>query len=578
MRSPFQRTERDPMWRREMRERWRRPITLFFLTLYIAGLSWFAYSLYASLVPVGSVELGVQARGIGHLLFISLLRLQILIWIPVAFLLGAPTIAAERERRALTEYLLAGLLPRQIVRAKFASIATFIMVMCAIPVPMLALCFPLGGVEPLELVIGFLLAIAVATVCAALGLLISVGKQRVTSAMQNGLICALLFLGIGWLIVPGLLEMSFWVWLACACLLAWGTNGIIGGCEDTLRAISVNLEIEEPGTLYCAFSFSALPAPLPDERLRKLLTLSPETVTEDVDDTPVWDVWIEKVAAYSAVAQREVRVGMRAARRRTEFAPPAFPYRYSLWAWALLGLCGAALFALVPVFAWLLYVGLALTTFAAVVVATLGSSAAFTREREQRMFAQLRVCALSPVEVVAGKIGAMLLLVAKDWGYPLLALFIAGLSQGVLLAIESALFVILTLLFAAALATLLSLVCHRTAIAASSALAILFFVFVLLPVGPGPLAYFVPELRVLFSSFPLKPMWIEPLSLLSWSSVGFPVSSLSPVAALFRLIGSLVVSDSFLILAATYLWSRTSLGDGETKTGFWRRGLVRSWR
>ncbi|BCM90198.1 hypothetical protein IAD21_02049 [Abditibacteriota bacterium] len=575
----WQRSERDPLWRREMRERWRRPITLLFLTLYAVGLSWAAYSLYSSIVPPGNVELGMQSRGIGRRLFLELLKIQILVWIPVAFLLGAPAVAAERERRALTDYLLAGLQSRQIVRAKFASISTFIVVMCAIPLPLLTLCFPLGGVEPLELICGFLLEIAVATVCASIGLLISTGNKRVTGAMQNAVILALIFLFLGMVIVPGLLLMSFWVWLTLAGFLAGGTVYIMAGCDDTLRIVSHNLEMEEPGGQLPNFSFSPIPVAPPDG-LPTLPSSPAKAGTDngsDVADVSFWDIWAEKLSGWNAVAQREVRVGIRESRRRAEFAPPTSPFLYSLWAWVASGLCGAIMVALSRIVVWL-YLGLAVMTLIAVIAATLGSSAAFTREREQKMLAQLRVCPLSPLEVVAGKMGAILLLVARSWGGPLLALLLAGLGQGVFIAFEISVFVVLTLVFAVALATLLSLVCHRTAIAASTALGILFVVFVVLPVGSGPLVYFLPVLRGLFSSFPLRPLWIEPMTLLSSSSVGFPTSSLSPAAALFRLVCSLLVADGLLIIATTYLWSHTTPDDGQVKRRFWERDISRSWR
>lgn len=571
--------ERDPLWRREMRERWRRPITLFFLTLYAVGVSGIAYSLYRSIVPAGAVELGAQSHGIGHRLFMALLQIQILLWIPIAFLLGAPTIAAERERHALTEYLLAGLQTRQIVRAKFAALATYILVMCAIPLPVVALCFPLGGVEPVEFVAGFLLEVTAAIACGSLGILISANNKRVPPAMQNAVFLSLVFLIITSLTLPGILQVPVVVWFVVVGFLCLGIGSLVAGCDKALTIVAHNLEMEDPDYQASPFSFSPAPPPLSDRPQKSSLTptlIAPEGETEEGAETESsLDRWIEQVAAQSAVAQREVRVGLRAARRRTEFSPPP-PYRYSLGVWALAGLCGAALIALTGMLVWL-YLGLVAMTLLTVIAATLEASAAFTREREQKMLTQLRVCPLSPGEVVAGKIGAMLLLVIRSWGSPLLALFLAGLAQGIILGVLTASFVVLTVLFATVLATLLSLICRRTSVAATTALGILCVVFVLLPLSPGPLVYFFPVLKGPLTSFPLGPLWIEPMSLFSWSSVSFPMTSLSPVAALFRLVCSLGVANALLIIATTGLWARATPDDGEIKKHFWERDFSRSW-
>ncbi|BCM90197.1 hypothetical protein IAD21_02048 [Abditibacteriota bacterium] len=581
--SPFQRSERDPLWRREMRERWRRPITLFFLTLYVAGLCWFAYSLYSSVVPVGNVQLSVELRGIGHQIFISLLSLQIGAWIPFALLLSAPTIAAERERRALIEYFLAGLLPQQIVRAKFASISTFIVVMCAVPLPVLALCFPLGGVEPLELFAGVLLEIALAIVCAAIGLLISVSNRRVTSAMQQGAALSLVFLFFAVLLLRAILELPFGVWFILAGFLALIAGAILRGCEDALDLVSRDLEQDESPRIA-----PSLPSLEPDP-IRILprfqdLQITPEKTRQDyqMEGPPrhrdsSWDLWIEQVAAWNAVAQREVRVGLRASRLRMALYPDRPTYQFSPWAWVFFGVCGAAVVGALQMVGWW-YLGLTLATIMALVAATSGASAAFTREREQKMLAQLQMCPLSPLEIVVGKIVAMLLLVTRSWGGLLLGLFVVGLSQGVGIAFSTAIIVILSLLFATALATLLSLLCHHTAIATGGTLGSLVVLFVLLPSAPSSLIYFVPWLRVVLTSFPIGPMWIEPMGVILNPSNGFFASSLSLPEALFRMVCSLLVLNALLIFAATVVWAHTSPDDGEAKTRFWERDISRSWR
>ena len=573
---PSRRNERDPLWRREMRERWRRPITLFFVTLYVTGLCWFAYSLYSTLVPIGEVELTGQLRGVGRSLFIAVLKLQIGFWIVFSLLLAAPTVAAEKERHALTEYLLAGLTSRQIIRAKFASIATFVTVMCAVPLPVLALCFPLGGVEPMELVAGVALEIAVALFCATMGLFISVSSKRVTGAMQSAMATGLFFLLVGIPLLLALLEVPFPTWILFAAFLVMGAFALLVGSEESLIAISRHLEQEETTLRPPPAPTFAPPPPRPINQSASLGAYAPapvQTARTEPLRASAWDNCIEGIAAFSAVAQREVRVGLRSSRMNTLLSPEKPEYH---WLWVLLGVGGAVLVSLsaTPML-WYLFLGPA--TFLALMSTVSSASAGFTREREQKMLAQLQMCPLSPLEIVSGKMGAALLLMTRGWSGPLLCLFVMGFWAGPVVAVEVALFVSLSLVFAAALGTLFSLLCHHTAIATGGTTGTIVALFVLLPLGAESLVYFAPQLGVVLNSFPFGPMWLEPIQLVRQSNSDLP-PALSPSEALFRLVCSLLVAIAVLIFASVGIWARTSPDEAQAKERFWERDISRSWR
>ncbi len=571
--SPFRQSERDPLWRREMRERWRRPITLLFLMVYVAGLSYVAYSLYAAIVPTTGVQLGMQSRGIGHQLFISLLGAQIGAWIPIAFFLAAPTIAAERERRNLPEYLLAGIQPRQIVRAKFASVATFIIVMCAVPLPVLALCFPLGGVEPLELFVGAFLEIAVALVCASCGLMISILNARVTSAMQQGVALSVVFMIAGVAILPGVLDAPFLVWLMLALLLVFVARAMIGHCENSLDLLAHNLEENERALQPPA---PVLPAPRPQNIQPSVVKARAKTPRFEPARRSYIDRWIEKAASRNAVTQREVRVGLRASRSRLAMSSDENIESKLIRLWLSIGFFGTALIALLGFSEWW-YFSLRCATLALLVVTGISSSATFTREREQKTLAQLRLCPLSPFQVVWGKIAAILLLVTRGWSGPLLALYIIGLTQGLDIALGSALFLGMCVVFAASIATLFSLICRHTPVATGGTMGAILFAFIFLGVAPQGLVLFFPALRSLFNSFALGAMWATPLDVV----LGLPhfsSSSLSFSQSLFRLTGSLAALNVFLIGGATLLLTTTRLEESDRKPRFWERDLARSWR
>ena len=569
-------TERDPLWRREMRERWRRPITLFFVTLYVTGLSVLAYSLYSSVVPVGAVELGAHSNGIGHRLFTSLLGAQIEAWIVFALLLAAPTVAAERERRALPDYLLAGVTPRQIVRAKFASVATFTLVMCAVPFPILALCFPLGGVEPLELLAGAFFEVGVALSCAAFGLLISVHSARVTAAMQQGIALGAAFLIVTFLVLPDSLEASFWWRLVFAVPLVAVIGGVIKHCENSLDLLAHDLEANERALQPPAPVIEAPhPQLQPHSQPPSIQPDKPKAPRAEPAPQPTWrscfDWCIEKVASRNAVTQREVRVGLRASRARWGMSAQESIERNLIRLWSAIGFCCTALVALLGFDVWwhLSLVGAAL---ALLVVTGITCSSAFTSEREHQTLAQLQMCSLSSFEVVVGKMAATLLLIARGWSGPLLALLVVGWGQGADVVFGCALLLFLSAVLAALIAIVFSLVCRHTPVATGGTFAALLFAFVFVPFAPQGLALFFPALRGVFSSFLLTHMWAQPLSVV----IGFP-AGLSLAGALFRLVLSLCVLDALLLLGATLLLASARRDESDRGPRFWERDLSRSW-
>ena len=218
---PRQRREADPLFRREMRERWRRPLTPLQLALFAFLMAWLAYQFYGAMVPVGETQTAT-VNGSGREFFLAVSRLHLLAWIPGGMLLAAPTLAAERERGHLSDWVLAGLTPDLIVRAKFRALAGYALVLACVPFPILALCFPLGGVAPGELAATGVLTVVVALNSVALGMMISASSARVAKAMGGALLAGTLMLAVGGPVLALVVAAKWPGILAMALLLAVG--------------------------------------------------------------------------------------------------------------------------------------------------------------------------------------------------------------------------------------------------------------------------------------------------------------------------------------------------------------------
>ena len=248
--APRRLREADPLFRREMRERWRRPLTPMQLALFAFAMAWLAYEFYGAIVPVGDTQTATVS-GSGREFFLAVSRLHLLAWIPGGMLLAAPTLAAERERGHLSDWVLAGLTPDLIVRAKFRALAGYALVLACVPFPILALCFPLGGVAPGELAATGVLTVVVALNSVALGLMISASSARVAKAMGGALLAGTLMLIVGGPVLALVVAAKWPGILAMALLLAVGPVVWVEFARDNFagevqRQISGDLDLLLP--------------------------------------------------------------------------------------------------------------------------------------------------------------------------------------------------------------------------------------------------------------------------------------------------------------------------------------------
>lgn len=104
----------NPLLGRELRGRWRQPISPAILFLYAAGLAWLAYQLA---LP-GNIPAETWGVGPGRQFLRGLLPWQIFLFGFGAPLVCCGCIATEREKSMLTGLVLTGLRPGEIVVGK----------------------------------------------------------------------------------------------------------------------------------------------------------------------------------------------------------------------------------------------------------------------------------------------------------------------------------------------------------------------------------------------------------------------------------------------------------------------------
>jgi ABC-type transport system involved in multi-copper enzyme maturation permease subunit len=147
--------ELNPILTRESRARWRHHafLLLFFGVAIFALIMYFCYGNAIARYEWQEskfVNLEQQSSEVGAALFQQLTYYQVIGWMLLAPTLTATAIAFERERGLLEGLQLSQLTPGAIVRGKLYSALTFAGLLLLCTMPIIALCFILGGVSPGE--------------------------------------------------------------------------------------------------------------------------------------------------------------------------------------------------------------------------------------------------------------------------------------------------------------------------------------------------------------------------------------------------------------------------------------------
>lgn len=554
----------NPLLRRELRERWRRPITFLLLGFYSCVVAWIAYSSF-SIVAIRTAISPVENAAQGRDFFFQFSALQLILGMATGLLFAAPTLAQERERKSLMDYVLAGLSPAQIVVAKFGSVVSLLLVLELICVPILSLCYLFGGVSPLELGATNALILACASACAALGLNVSAGAQSVGRAMSGALVA---------LLVCGVFGAPFLLWLLSSSPFVILPATLFVACAPFLLLPFSMAEVgfsalKEPQSrvIVAPPTLPILPAPI-DARKADVLAAAPSIPTrvERVELSPL-ERWLDNFAAKNAITQREWRVKLRGVGSQALGRDMIWDGRWQnslliLIFWTAMLYPLSIFFEGFPLL-WRTLAGL--TTLVAMFQTTILAASAFTSERAQKMLTTLQLTTLSPLEIVLGKIAFPLLWTARGWLGILLicglfgALFDPFGAATLLLAMISA------LVLASTVGVTLSLLCQGAGVAASGSAVFLLTAFVLTP------SVFVGYFYKLMP-LPMR-LWLTPLQNFFW---GVSPKIVMPTAFFGLQIALNCALLTFVLGALTTFYLARLRGE-EENAGLMQRDLNKSW-
>lgn len=144
----------NPMINKELRQRLRERRAWLLPTLYLLILSGtvsFAYYMTTDAEMRGG-QREVQGADIGLAIFLTVVFTQIIALLLMAPVFSAGSITIEKEQRTLAGLLTSLLSVTQIWWGKFVTALLYLLLLLLSALPMLALSFAFGGVEPLQLV------------------------------------------------------------------------------------------------------------------------------------------------------------------------------------------------------------------------------------------------------------------------------------------------------------------------------------------------------------------------------------------------------------------------------------------
>jgi ABC-2 type transport system permease protein len=168
------------IWIRELRGRMRGRRAFVFLTFYLAVLGGL---LWVGLRAVGGMPLGaLESVSVGRGIFASIVLIETLVVMILAPAYTAPSISQEREKQTYDLLAVTPVSSLAIVIGKLLSSLSFVAIIVAASIPLASLAFLFGGVDVVDLVVAYVIILAVALGAGAIGVASSATFQRTQPA------------------------------------------------------------------------------------------------------------------------------------------------------------------------------------------------------------------------------------------------------------------------------------------------------------------------------------------------------------------------------------------------------------
>ena len=142
----------NPMIIKELRQRLRERRSWLLPTLYLLVISGIVVCVYYFNTDTGRRLRGAEVQGadIGQAIFLAVVLTQISVLLLMAPVFSSGAITIEREQRTLAGLLTSLLTAPQIWWGKFATALLYLLLLLISALPLMALPFAFGGVEPLD--------------------------------------------------------------------------------------------------------------------------------------------------------------------------------------------------------------------------------------------------------------------------------------------------------------------------------------------------------------------------------------------------------------------------------------------
>ena len=453
--------------------------------------------------------------GLGRPFFRALVGAQVIAWFFVGHWVGAPSLAVDRERGTFLDYVLAGLSAREIVGAKWFSVAALCFLFALVPAPALALCFWLGGVTPLEFASGLMLVLGCALFAGADGLWVSANVRTVSDALARAFrdagifLCVIAPFAVGAFWIGAETGLFFGGLLAISSVFIVAStrrkiDGILQNMDDDAQIVTPEIEVWFPRDERAIIAKNVAPSlensvEKEESKAQEPFVLQPHAPrAEDLAPSNFDGKLLEK-CAFNPLAIHELRRQLRRWRASSFIGqPPPLYGRKFVW---LIGILSAFWGIWAPPMGALFILALGIFAAIAILQNVSLASGAFTSERAGNRLTALQLSALSSREIVIGKITASVLATARLWFYPLATLVLAALPAAFPLGLATILALSGAFFAATTLATLASLLMRTTSSASGFTFAFLGILASVILVFPLPLWMRTTILAMVFAFF-----------------------------------------------------------------------------
>jgi ABC-2 type transport system permease protein len=178
--------QRNPMIWKELRQRLRERKAWLLPTIYLLLLSSAMLFMYSEMVNSRGNRAGPQGADLGTAVFFLVVFGQMVVLLLLAPVFSAGSITIEKEQRTLAALLTSLLTAPQIWWGKFVTALLYLILLLSSSLPLLALSFAFGGVEPKEVVAATGYSILVLASICALGLYCSALFKRSVHSTSAG--------------------------------------------------------------------------------------------------------------------------------------------------------------------------------------------------------------------------------------------------------------------------------------------------------------------------------------------------------------------------------------------------------